>query len=237
MLGWRRGCYNPNCTRSCRCTLGPAPCPAWPSPGPETPPTREERLQVSVTIPAKLRLHHRWSHPQLDLTLQVSLRIMLAALLITHSCLSRHTLSIHGQGTGESLLLQQREHLWRGGNLGPDSSKIPPRDASLGCHLLNSLPLRNLHPCREPQVPIPSPRTPLPPTGPPVTLLPSYPPPLGQPPAFSSHFPSPTLGPAYTLSFGLPVCDPPAAPPRPGLDLLPTPTPGWRMQASRVGEN
>ena len=91
------------------------------------------------------------------------------------------------------------------GNPGPDSSKIPPRDASLGCHPLNPL-LRNLHPCREPQVPIPSPRTPPPPTGPPVTLLPSYPPPSGQPPASSSHFPSPTRGPACTLSLGLLKC-------------------------------
>ena len=212
------------------------PCPAWPSPGPETPPTREERLQVSVTIPAKLRLHHRWSHPQLDLPLQVSLRIMLAALLITLSYLSLHTLGIHGQVTGENLLLQQREHLWRGGNPGPDSSKIPPRDASLGCHLLNSLPLRNLHPCREPQVPIPSPRTPLPPTGPPVTLLLSYPPLSGslQLSLVTSHLPPwPSL---HTL-LRLPVYDLPTAPPRPGLDLLSTPTRGWRMQASRVGED
>ena len=197
--------------------------PAQPSPGPGTLHTREERLQVSVTIPAKLRIHSRWSHPQLDVTLQVSLRIMLAALLITLSCLSLHALGSHGQVTGESLLLQQREYLWRGGNPGPDSSKIPPREASLGCHPLNPL-LRNLHPCREPQVPIPSPRTPPPPTGPPLTLLPSYPPPSGQPPPSSSHFPSPTQGPACTLSLGLPVYNLPAAPPRPGLDLLPTPT-------------
>lgn len=175
----------------------PTPCPAksWA----RDPSHREERLQVSVTIPAKLRLHHCWSHPQLDLTLQVSLRIMLAALLITLSCLSLHTLGSHGQVTGESLLLQQREHLRSGGNPGPDTSNIPPRDASLGCHPLNPL-LRNLHPCREPQVPIPSPRTPPPPTGPPDTLLPSYPPPSGQPPASSSHFPSPTPGPSlHTL--------------------------------------
>lgn len=173
------------------------PCPAksWA----RDPLHQKERLQVSVTIPAKLRIHSRWSHPQLDLTLQVSLRIMLAALLITLSCLSLHTLGSHGQVPGESLLLQQREHLWSGGNPGPDSSKIPPRDASLGCHPLNPL-LRNLHPCREPQVPIPSPRTPPPPTGPPDTLLPSYPPPSGQPPASSSHFPSPTPGPSlHTL--------------------------------------
>ena len=221
MLGGGGGCYNPTTpTHSALLDL-PTPCPAksWA----RDPSHREERLQVSVTIPANLRIHHCWSHPQLDLTLQVSLRIMLAALLITLSCLSLHTLGSHGQVTGESLLLQQREHLWSGGNPGPDSSKIPPRDASLGCHPLNPL-LRNLHPCREPQVPIPSPRTPPPPTGPPLTLLPSYPPPSGQPPASSSHFPSPTRGPACTLSLGLPVYNPPAAPPRLGLDLLPTPT-------------
>ena len=179
--------------------------PAQPGPGPGTLHTREERLQVSVTIPAKLRIHSSWSHPQLDVTLQVSLRIMLAALLITLSCLSLHTLGSHGQVTGESLLLQQREYLWRGGNPGPDSSKIPPRDASLGCHPLNPL-LRNLHPCREPQVPIPSPRTPPPlhsSSCDPPAFIPSS---LGQPPASSSHFPSPTQGPACTLSLGLPKC-------------------------------
>ena len=138
-------------------------------------------------------------------------RMIQATLLISLSCLSLYTLGSGvrhydpGQVTGESLLLQQREYLWRGGNPGPDSSKIPPREASLGCHPLNPL-LRNLHPCREPQVPIPSPRTPPPPTGPPLTLLPSYPPPSGQPPPSSSHFPSPTQGPACTLSLGLPKC-------------------------------
>lgn len=216
------GCYNPNHTHSIRQTLGPAR--ALPSQvlgqGPLTP---EKKGSKSLSPSQENRIHRRWSHPQLDLTLQVSLRIMLAALLITLSCLSLHTLGSHGQVPGESLLLQQREHLRSGGNPGPDTSNIPPRDASLGCHPLNPL-LRNLHPCREPQVPIPSPRTPPPPTGPPDTLLPSYPPPSGQPPASSSHFPSPTRGPACTLSLGLPVYNPPAAPPRPGLDLLPTPT-------------
>ena len=165
-----------------------------------------------------------------------------ATLLISLSCLSLYTLGSGvrrydpGQVSGESLLLQQKEYLV-GWDPGPDSSKIPPRDASLACHPLNLLPLRNLHTPREPQVPTPSPRTPPPPTGPPVTLLPSYPPPSGQPPTSSSHFPSPTRGPACALSLGLPVYDPPAAPPRPGLDLLPTPNPGWRMPASRAGED
>ena len=159
---------------------------------------------------------------------------MLAALLITLSCLSLHSLGSHGQVTGESLLLQQREHLWRGGNPGPDSSKLPPRNAS---RMPSSEPSSYQDHCREPQVPTPSPRTLPPPTGPPVTLLPSYPPPSGQPPTSSSHFPSPTRGPACALSLGLPVYGPPAAPPRPGLDLLPTPTPGWRMQASKAGED
>ena len=123
-------------------------------------------------------------------------RMIWATLLISLSCLSLYNLGsgvrYHDpeQVTGESLLLQQREHLvwW---DPGPDSSNIPPRNASLGCHPLNPLPLRNLHTRREPQVPIPSPRTPPPPTGPPVTLLPSYPPPAGslQLPSVTSHLP------------------------------------------------
>ena len=90
-----------------------------------------------------------------------------ATLLISLSCLSFYTLGSGvrrydpGQVTGESLLLQQREYLG-GWDPGPDSSKIPPRDASLGCHPLNPLPLSNLHTLREPKVPTPCPRTPPP---------------------------------------------------------------------------
>ena len=138
-------------------------------------------------------------------------RMIQATLLISLSCLSLYTLGSGvrhydpGQVTGESLLLQQREYLV-GWDPGPDSSKIPPRDASLRCHPLNPLPLRNLHTLREPQVPTPSPRTPPPlhsSSCDPPAFIPSS---LGQPPASSSHFPSPTQGPACTLSLGLPKC-------------------------------
>ena len=71
---------------------------------------------------------------------------MLAALLIALSCLSLHTLgsgvhpSIPRQVTGGNYLLPHKEHF--GGTHCLDFSKIPPRNASLGCHPLNLLPLR-----------------------------------------------------------------------------------------------
>ena len=150
---------------------------------------------------------------------------MLAALLIVLGRLSLYILTsvglyFPGQVTGEKHLLH-KGNSW--GDPGPDSSKLPPRNAS---RMPSSEPSSYQDHCREPQVPTPSPRTPPPPTGPPVTLLPSYPPPSGslQLPPLTSHLP-PGAQPAHSPSGYL--CTALRQPlPDQGLTSSPLPTQG-----------